>query len=177
MNNMSFSFWSGSRSSVKRTRRKVFQRASSAAMEDATPTLRSKVKRKSRTGVRVSILCGESQVYASQSPARSKASHGAGFLSRAGNKPGLRGSLLYCSFPMKRKSKQDKRIMKGRAKKKSAALKVVAQAALPTRFGRFTIYGFKGRGPQDEAVALVRGKLNGKTAPLVRVHSQCLTGD
>ena len=34
-----------------------------------------------------------------------------------------------------------------------------------------------GRGPQEEAVALVRGKLDGKTAPLVRVHSQCLTGD
>ena len=28
-----------------------------------------------------------------------------------------------------------------------------------------------------KAVALVRGNLNGKTAPLVRVHSQCLTGD
>ena len=57
------------------------------------------------------------------------------------------------------------------------ALENVAQAQLPTRNGRFTIYGFKGLGPQDEAVALVRGKLNGKTAPLVRVHSQCLTGD
>jgi GTP cyclohydrolase II len=53
----------------------------------------------------------------------------------------------------------------------------VAHAVLPTRHGRFTIYGFEGSGPQEEAVALVRGKLNGKTAPLVRVHSQCLTGD
>jgi len=56
-------------------------------------------------------------------------------------------------------------------------VKLIAEAALPTRHGRFTIYGFKGRGPLDEAIALVRGKLNGKTAPLVRVHSQCLTGD
>jgi GTP cyclohydrolase II len=56
-------------------------------------------------------------------------------------------------------------------------LRSVAHAELPTRHGRFTIYGFKGRGPHEEAVALVRGKLNGKTAPLVRVHSQCLTGD
>jgi len=70
------------------------------------------------------------------------------------------------------RSKQDKS-----SKKKAAALQMVAHAALPTRFGRFTIYGFKGRGPQEEAVALVHGKLNGKTAPLVRVHSQCLTGD
>ena len=54
---------------------------------------------------------------------------------------------------------------------------MIAHAALPTRSGRFTIYGFKGRGPQEEAVALVRGKLNGNIAPLVRVHSQCLTGD
>src|SRR5277367_117915 len=59
-----------------------------------------------------------------------------------------------------------------------AGLKMVAHAALPTRFGRFTIYGFKGRGPQDEAVALVRGNIaGGRSAPLVRVHSQCLTGD
>ena len=56
-------------------------------------------------------------------------------------------------------------------------MKLIAQAALPTRYGRFTIWGFKGRGPLDEAIALVRGRLNGKTAPLVRVHSQCLTGD
>jgi GTP cyclohydrolase II len=62
-----------------------------------------------------------------------------------------------------------------RIKRKSPRL--VAQAELPTRFGRFTIYGFAGRGPQDEAVALVRGNLRGRTAPLVRVHSQCLTGD
>ena len=55
--------------------------------------------------------------------------------------------------------------------------RLVAQADLPTRYGRFRIYGFQGRGPQDEAIALVRGKLNGHVAPLVRVHSQCLTGD
>jgi GTP cyclohydrolase II len=61
--------------------------------------------------------------------------------------------------------------------KKSAALQVMAQAKLPTRFGDFTIYGFKGGGPRDEAVALVRGNLKGKVAPLVRVHSQCFTGD
>jgi GTP cyclohydrolase II len=56
-------------------------------------------------------------------------------------------------------------------------LRVAAHAALPTKFGKFTIYGFEGRGPQEEAVALVRGNLKGRVAPLVRVHSQCLTGD
>jgi GTP cyclohydrolase II len=59
----------------------------------------------------------------------------------------------------------------------SRAPSLVAQAELPTRFGAFTIYGFRGKDPQEEAVALVRGKLNGRNAPLVRVHSQCLTGD
>jgi len=60
---------------------------------------------------------------------------------------------------------------------KSGRLRIVAHAELPTRYGRFTIYGFEGRGPEEEAVALVRGNLRGKPAPLVRVHSQCLTGD
>src|SRR6202008_979783 len=55
--------------------------------------------------------------------------------------------------------------------------RIVARAHLPTRYGRFTIYGFQGRGAQEEAVALVRGKLNGHTTPLVRVHPQCLPGD
>jgi GTP cyclohydrolase II len=73
---------------------------------------------------------------------------------------------------MKTKSQSGKR-----SKKKTTGLEQVAQAVLPTRHGRFRIYGFKGRGPQEEAVALVRGNLNGKSAPLVRVHSQCLTGD
>lgn len=55
--------------------------------------------------------------------------------------------------------------------------RLAAKAVLPTRFGRFTIYGFEGNGPREEAVALVRGNLKGRVAPLVRVHSQCLTGD
>jgi len=54
---------------------------------------------------------------------------------------------------------------------------MVASADLPTRYGRFRIYGFAGREGAEEAVALVRGKLDGRSAPLVRVHSQCLTGD
>ena len=63
------------------------------------------------------------------------------------------------------------------SKNGAADLEQVAHAELPTRYGRFTIYGFRGRGPEEEAVALVRGNLKAKTAPLVRVHSQCLTGD
>src|ERR1700693_4898320 len=62
-------------------------------------------------------------------------------------------------------------------KNKNVELQMVARAKLPTRYGNFTIYGFKGAGALDEAVALVRGNPGGKVAPLVRVHSQCLTGD
>ena len=79
--------------------------------------------------------------------------------------------LLYCTITMAAK------FQSGKHSKANARMRAVAHAELPTRYGRFTIYGFQGRGAQEEAVALVRGKLNGKSAPLVRVHSQCLTGD
>lgn len=65
----------------------------------------------------------------------------------------------------------------GNNSRKRSEAQLIAQAELPTKYGRFRIYGFQGDGPQEEAVALVRGKLKGSTAPLVRVHSQCLTGD
>lgn len=68
------------------------------------------------------------------------------------------------------------------AASKNGLPQLVAQAVLPTRYARFTIHGFAGKGPNEEAIALVRGKIRGpfkskKTVPLVRVHSQCLTGD
>ena len=55
----------------------------------------------------------------------------------------------------------------------------VAEAAFPTQFGSFRIYGFEGRDGSltEEAVVLKMGDLAGGPAPLVRIHSQCLTGD
>lgn len=59
-----------------------------------------------------------------------------------------------------------------------AALRKVAEADFPTRFGQFRIYGFESRGPaESEAVVLKMGDLKGAVPPLVRIHSQCLTGD
>jgi GTP cyclohydrolase II len=55
-------------------------------------------------------------------------------------------------------------------------IRIVARAALPTRFGRFQILGIEGRNKDESAVALVHGRLDGNTS-LVRIHSQCLTGD
>src|SRR5690349_8753704 len=51
----------------------------------------------------------------------------------------------------------------------------VAEADFPTQFGAFRIYGF--RGGTEEAVALKMGDLTTGPPPLVRIHSQCLTGD
>jgi GTP cyclohydrolase II len=86
-------------------------------------------------------------------------------------------------FPMPRKKQS--------AKWKKA--RVVAAAQLPTGFGPFRIFGIEGRKPGEEAVAIQHGNVanteNGalhpssraaatsRKAPLVRVHSQCLTGD
>jgi GTP cyclohydrolase II len=92
----------------------------------------------------------------------------------------LLNSMAKMTAISKRKTARRSPAKNGSAPTPSArhdAANAVAQAELPSRFGRFRIYGFTGNGPQEEAVALVRGKLNGKTAPLVRVHSQCLTGD
>jgi GTP cyclohydrolase II len=77
-------------------------------------------------------------------------------------------------------------------KKQSVKLgkaRVVATAQLPTGFGSFRIFGIEGRKTGEEAVAIQHGILQrssigsprpaakSRKAPLVRVHSQCLTGD
>jgi len=65
----------------------------------------------------------------------------------------------------------------GKPRKKSKAhTRIVAKAKLPTRFGPFEILGIEGTGKDESAVALVHGPVRSKT-PLVRIHSQCLTGD
>jgi GTP cyclohydrolase II len=66
---------------------------------------------------------------------------------------------------------------RSRKRPRSADVQIVARATLPTRFGPFTILGVRGQGANEEAAVLLRGKVDGKRAPLVRVHSQCLTGD
>ena len=61
----------------------------------------------------------------------------------------------------------------------------LAEAEFPTRWGRFRIFGFEsdeaaaqasGERRKESAVALVMGDIHA-APPLVRVHSQCLTGD
>jgi GTP cyclohydrolase II len=67
------------------------------------------------------------------------------------------------------------------------SVRKLADADLPTRWGHFRILGFEGildaPKPCDEAdrvetaVALVMGDITTGEPPIVRVHSQCLTGD
>ena len=62
------------------------------------------------------------------------------------------------------------------------AIRRLAEADFPTRWGRFRIHGFVGDLQSstgtgaEEAVALVMGDIH-STPSLVRIHSQCLTGD
>ncbi|HXR78025.1 MAG TPA: GTP cyclohydrolase II [Bryobacteraceae bacterium] len=59
-------------------------------------------------------------------------------------------------------------------------LRKAAEADFPSRFGHFRIFGFEGSrdGQVEEAVALKLGDISPALgAPLVRIHSQCLTGD
>jgi len=53
----------------------------------------------------------------------------------------------------------------------------VAEATLPTRFGEFTAIAYRSIVDPDEHIALVKGDISGEEPVLVRVHSECLTGD
>ena len=53
----------------------------------------------------------------------------------------------------------------------------VAKTRLPTEFGEFTAYGYRSDSDDSEHIALVAGEIGDGEDILVRVHSECLTGD
>src|SRR5881392_3035418 len=53
----------------------------------------------------------------------------------------------------------------------------VATAKLPTKRGDFNIAGYRSLTSDEEFVVLYKGEMNGHIPTLVRIHSQCLTGD
>ena len=53
----------------------------------------------------------------------------------------------------------------------------VAEAVLPTAFGEFTAIGFRSLVDGKHHVAMVKGEVDGEPDILVRMHSECLTGD
>jgi 3,4-dihydroxy 2-butanone 4-phosphate synthase/GTP cyclohydrolase II len=56
-------------------------------------------------------------------------------------------------------------------------VKRIAESELATRYGTFRMIAYANEVDEELHVALVRGELTGDPPPLVRVHSQCLTGD
>jgi 3,4-dihydroxy 2-butanone 4-phosphate synthase / GTP cyclohydrolase II len=53
----------------------------------------------------------------------------------------------------------------------------VVEAQLPTKFGDFRVVGFRSLVDDKHHVAMVKGEIDGQDDVLVRVHSECLTGD
>lgn len=53
----------------------------------------------------------------------------------------------------------------------------IDQAKLPTKYGNFDLFGFNSLIDNQEVIVLVKGKLVPESTPLVRIHSECLTGD
>ncbi|HAS12654.1 MAG TPA: bifunctional 3,4-dihydroxy-2-butanone-4-phosphate synthase/GTP cyclohydrolase II [Acidimicrobiaceae bacterium] len=62
-------------------------------------------------------------------------------------------------------------------RKTEKLVKRVAEARIPTEWGDFTCYVYESTLDGEEHVALVRGNVAGEQDVLVRVHSECLTGD
>jgi len=56
-------------------------------------------------------------------------------------------------------------------------VKRIAEAELPTEFGTFRLIGYTNLVDQRDHVALVKGEPAGRSDVLVRMHSECLTGD
>lgn len=57
------------------------------------------------------------------------------------------------------------------------SVKKVAEAYLPTNIGEFKIAGYQSLTSNEEFVALFKGEMQTEVPTLVRIHSQCLTGD
>ncbi len=53
----------------------------------------------------------------------------------------------------------------------------IAVADLPTRIGKFRVAGYRSKTSSEEFVVLFKGKMERDRKTLVRIHSQCLTGD
>ena len=62
-------------------------------------------------------------------------------------------------------------------RRKERLVERVVSTGLPTEFGEFTAVGYRSLVDDKHHVALVKGELEGQEDVLVRVHSECLTGD
>jgi 3,4-dihydroxy 2-butanone 4-phosphate synthase/GTP cyclohydrolase II len=62
-------------------------------------------------------------------------------------------------------------------REREALVQWASQARLPTRHGEFTLHVYRSLHDRREHVALVKGNVAGASEVLVRVHSECMTGD
>ena len=62
-------------------------------------------------------------------------------------------------------------------KNREISVEKVSVAKLPTQFGEFCIAGYRSLNSTEEFVVLFKGEMRADVATLVRIHSQCLTGD
>ncbi|HLC36336.1 MAG TPA: GTP cyclohydrolase II [archaeon] len=81
----------------------------------------------------------------------------------------------------KRIEGREKKIKAGIIEKKThlrqeSQIRIEAEAFLPTKHGDFKIIAFKDSN-EKELIALVKGEPTGREEVLVRIHSQCITGD
>jgi GTP cyclohydrolase II len=60
---------------------------------------------------------------------------------------------------------------------RSLSIQRVAEARLPTEVGEFMIAGYRSLVSAEEYVVLFKGEMRHDLSTLVRIHSQCLTGD
>ncbi|MBO5560051.1 MAG: GTP cyclohydrolase II [Firmicutes bacterium] len=56
-------------------------------------------------------------------------------------------------------------------------IELSSEAKLPTEYGDFTIKGFVDKATGEHHIALTKGEFDGNTPVLLRVHSECMTGD
>jgi len=62
-------------------------------------------------------------------------------------------------------------------RKHSISVVKVAEENLPTEIGEFKIAGYRSQTSNEEFVVLIKGQMEADFPTLVRIHSQCLTGD
>ncbi|WP_278335575.1 bifunctional 3,4-dihydroxy-2-butanone-4-phosphate synthase/GTP cyclohydrolase II [Clostridium liquoris] len=62
-------------------------------------------------------------------------------------------------------------------RRNESLIEKVTKAKMPTKYGEFTIYGYVNKLNGEHHVALVKGDINSEEPVLVRMHSECLTGD
>lgn len=71
----------------------------------------------------------------------------------------------------------EREIASGNRRVSPRSVERVAEANLPTESGEFRIIGYRSLTSDEEFVVLARGNLRAEKPTLVRIHSQCLTGD